>query len=75
MYTKFQVCSTSISWDIKEEWKMEKFSNIFGSLVFLVIHKTKMNCEEIFALKELEVTPEAYIIADISPKIQRGEPL
>ena len=53
---------------------MEKFSNIFGSLVFLVIHKTKMNCEEIFALKELEVTPEAYIVADISPKIKRGDP-
>ena len=54
---------------------MEKFSKIFGSLVFLVIHKTKMNCEEIFSLKEWEVTPEAFIVADISPKIQRGDPL
>ena len=30
---------------------MEKFSEIFGSLVFLLTHKTKMNCEEIFYLK------------------------
>ena len=41
---------------------MEKFSKIFGSLVFFLIHKTKMNCEKNFTLKKLEVTPEAFII-------------
>ena len=46
---------------------MEKFSKIFGSLVFFLIRKTKMNCEKKFALKKLEVTPEAFIIW-ISPK-------
>ena len=43
---------------------MEKFSKIFGSLVFFLIHKTKMNCEKNFALKKLEVTPEAFIVVD-----------
>ena len=52
---------------------MEKFSKIFGSLDFFLIHKTKMNCKKIFALKKLEVTPEAFIVVDtfiiwISPK-------
>ena len=54
---------------------MEKFSKIFGSLFFLLIHKTKINCEESFFLKKWEVTTEAFIVADISPKIQRGGPL
>ena len=38
---------------------MEKFSKIFGSLVFFLIHKTKMNCEKNFAMKKLEVTLES----------------
>ena len=48
------------AWCIKVEWKMEKFSQIFGSLVFFLIHKTKMNCAKNFYSEETRSDPRSF---------------